>query len=179
MNKKVFSVAELTAILTSAKRGGQYVTIEGASDVKLNKFPTDGSERIRIADDFKPKHHFVAKFHFCEDYEKKMAKALGISDYNASDSNRKHIVKNALMQYISTGNYCMIYMPESYSDSGITLNGRPLTDEEVAYMNRYKSHSTSKSVVDYRTISLHNIERLAIGKEVYQLCFGQQVSVAV
>jgi hypothetical protein len=180
MKKKILSVSELVAVMSVAKANGRYVTITASSEVKLNKFPTDGSERIRIDADFKPRHEFVVKFHFGADYEKAMTRALGLGkDYNASDKNRVHIVKNVLMQYVSTGTTCMIYMPESYVEGGYTLNGKPLTAEQSAYLARYKSKSSSESsAVEYRTIAVRNISRIAINNEVYELAIYNEVEQA-
>ena len=176
--KKVLSLDELVAIMSAAKSGGRYVTITASSEVKLNKFPTDGSERIRIDADFKPRHNFVVKFHFGADYEKAMTRALG-KEYHATDKNRIHIVKNVLMQYVSTGTTCMIYMPESYVEGGYTLNGKPLTAEQSAYLTRYKSKSSSdSSAVDYRTLAVRNIQRIAINNEVYELAIYSEVERA-
>ena len=175
---KIFSVDDLVAVVKSAKAGGQYVTLYGESDVKLNKFPTDGSERIRIKDGFQPKKRFHVKFHFGQDYEKAMSKALGQADYTASDANRVHLVPNVIMQYVSTGNTCFIYMPESHFSDGTFLDGKPISDEDKAYMERYKSKSKGGAVVEYRTIGLKNISRIAVGGEVYDICIGQAVSVA-
>ena len=36
------------AFLSSAKSGGRFVTLVCETKIRTNKFPTDGSERIRI-----------------------------------------------------------------------------------------------------------------------------------
>lgn len=174
---KIFSVEDLVAVVKAAKAGGQYVTIYGESDIKLNKFPTDGSERVRIKDDFQPRKRFHVQFHFGQDYEKTMAKALGTSDYTASDCNRVHLVPNVIMQYVSTGTTCFIYIPENYESDGTFLNGEPISAEDYAYMERYKSKSKSNAVVEYRTLSVKNISRIAINKEVYDICIGEAASM--
>ncbi len=170
---KIFSVDELVAIVKSAKAGGQYVALYGESDFRMNKFPTDGSERVRIKDNFQPKKRFCVKFHFGQDYEKTMAKAMGVDSYTASDCNRTHLVDNVIMQYISTGTTCFIYMPESYIDGGMWLNGQPISDEDKAYAMRYKAKSNAAAVT-YRTLNVKNISRIAIGGEVYDICISQQ-----
>ena len=175
--KKIFSVSDLVGILKSAKCGGQYVALYGESDYKLNKFPTDGSERIRIKDGFQPRKKFVVKFHFGEDYERKMSKMLG-EEYKASDKNRIHLVKNVLMQFASTGTTCVIYMPESYTDNGIYLNGQPISEEDLAYAKRYKS-PTKASAIEYRNLNVTNVERIAVGGETYEVCIGQAQQTAV
>lgn len=176
--KKIFSVSELVAVMKAAKAGGQYVTLYGESDYKMNKFPTDGSERIRIKDNFQPRKRFSVKFHFGQDYEKTMAKVMGVDDYTASDSNRIHLVDNVIMQYVSTGTTCFIYMPESYTDKGMFLNGQPISDEDKEYAQHYKA-KVSPSKIPYRNIGVKNISEIHIGKEVYECCIGQaQVALA-
>ena len=170
--KKIFTTEELIAIMASAKAGGRYVTLTGHSDVNLNKFPTDGSARVRIDDAFKPVSNFKIKFHFGEDYEKKMSAILGC-DYHASDANREHLVKNVVMRYKSTGTICLIYMGENKTYLGTTLNGNELTDEETEYMNHYKSKSTSNSAVNYRTISVNNVDTITMNGETYEVMIGK------
>jgi hypothetical protein len=102
-----------------------------------------------------------------------MAKAMGVDSYTASDCNRTHLVDNVIMQYISTGTTCFIYMPESYIDGGMWLNGQPISDEDKAYAMRYKAKS-SAAAVTYRTLNVKNISRIAIGGEVYDICISQQ-----
>lgn len=169
--KKIFSVSELVAVTKAAKAGGQYVTIYGETDYRMNKFPTDGSARERIKDDFQPRKRFRAKFHFGQDYEKAMAKALGVDSYKASDSNRTHLVKNVIVQYLSTGNVCFIYMPETQDDLGMFLNGEPISDEDKAYAKRFKAKS-SASTLEYRNISVKNISKIVIGGETYEVLIG-------
>jgi hypothetical protein len=100
---KIFTLDELTAILKAAKSksGGQYVTIYCESDYKMNKFPTDGSERVRIKDGFQPRKRYCIKYHFGQDYDKMMSKLLG-TDHVSHDDNREHLVENVLMRFKST-----------------------------------------------------------------------------
>jgi len=176
--KKIFSVADLSAILSAAKCGGQYVSVSGKSEIKLNKFPTDGSKKIRLDENFKPYEEFSVSFHFGQDYDKTMSRLLGC-DYKASDANRVHLVKNVLMQYVSTGTTCIIYMPENYTASATMINGKELTDEEKAYMARYKSKAKpSASPLEYRTLGVKNLTRIAIDHEVYEVCIGKEVQAS-
>lgn len=167
--KKISSVAELTNILANAKAGGQFVTIYGESDVKLNKFPTDGSERIHIKADFTPRNRFSVTYNFKADYEKAMAKALGVDSYTAHDANRIHLIKNVMMQYVSTGTICLIYMPVNYHFEGTFLGGKEMSAEDTTYMNRYKSKAKSNSPLPYRTLNVKNVSKIAIGKEMYEV----------
>lgn len=167
--KKIFSVDELVATMKAAKAGGQYVTLYGESDYRMNKFPTDGSQRERIRDGFQPRVKFSVKFHFGEDYEKRMSKITG-EDYKASDSNRIHLVKNVIMQFVSTGTTCFIYMPESYKPLGMYLDGEVISDEDRAYAKRYQAKSNSDSF--YRNLNVKNIEKIVIGGEVVECMIG-------
>ncbi|MCQ2388019.1 MAG: hypothetical protein MJ066_06230 [Clostridia bacterium] len=161
------TIADIVSVFANAKNGGQFATIEGASEIKLNKFPTDNSERIRIKDGFQPMAEFTIQFHFGADYERAMAKAMGVADYTASDSNRKHLVPNLVMQYLSTGNVCVIYMPTNKVSKGITLNGKPISEEDKAYMEHYKAPKRGSAMVEYRTISVKNIKRITFGGITY------------
>ena len=130
MAHTIFTTENLANVLKEAKAGGQFVTIYGETPIKLNKYPTDGSERVKINDDFNPTKRFHVTFNFAEDYEKTMAKALGVDNYDASDYNREHIVHNILMRYISTDNVCLIYLPKFYQNDGTFLNGKTITKEQ-------------------------------------------------
>ena len=98
-----------------------------------------------------------------------MSRILG-EDYKATDTNRRHIVKNVIMQYISTGNVCLIYIPNNYSKNDIILNDEPISIVDKAYMERFMSKKkTSTSVIEYRTLSLKNIKSISINKEKYDV----------
>jgi len=167
---ELHTCSELVNVLTTAKeqekRGGEFTAVYGVSDYRMNKFPTDGSEKIRISDDFSAKNNFHVVFHFSQDYEKTMAKVLGLESYDAHDSNRVHIIPNVLMQYVSTGNICLIYMPENYVYDGLTVNGHTATEEEKAYAERYKA-KRSASTLPYRTLGVKNITKVVIGQTEY------------
>ena len=47
-----------------------------------------------------------------------------------------------------------------------TLNGKPLTDKEIAYMKKYLK-KPSKSTIDYVTIGIKNIYKIVADKETY------------
>lgn len=168
MEQTISSISELVTVMNNAKAGGQYVSIYGETAVKLNKFPTDGSGRVRINADFTPTKRFCVEYHFAQDYDKTMSKLLG-EDYKASDANRIHLVKNVVMQYISTGNTCLIYMPESYSKTGTFLGGVELNDEQKEYMARYTPKHNSSSPLNYRTIGVKNVTKMVIGKVTYHI----------
>lgn len=170
MNKNIItSVDEFVTLMANAKCNGKYVTVYGESDVKLNKFNTDGLPKEHIKDDFCPRTDFSVTFHFGQDYEKTMSKILGEA-YKATDKNRRHLVKNVIMQYISTGNVCLIYIPNNYSKNDIILNGKKISEEDEAYMKRFMpKKKVSSSVIEYRTLSLKNIKSISINKEKYDV----------
>lgn len=162
--KIIRTIDELVRFFESAKNAkGQYVSLIGESEVKMNKFPKEG-ERVRIDEDFTPMKTFLIKYHFGASYEKRMAKLLGLDSYTASDKNRVHLVKNVLMQYVSTGNICAICMPENYTLTCVTLNGKELTSEQTAYMERYKA---TRKYNNYLTIPISKVKQIRMGGEVY------------
>lgn len=167
--KKISSVSELKDVLMNAKAGGRYVTIYAEKEITLRKFPTDDSERIRLADGFKPISHFSVQFHFGADYEKAVEKKLGTSFVKAQDDNRETLIPNVMMRYKSTDNVCLIYMPENRHYGDTTLNGKVLTADELAYMEHYVPRNNSNAIVEYRTISARNVKKLVINKEVYEV----------
>ena len=176
--KTIKTLDELVALLNKAKKtnGGQFVSLLGESEVKLNKFPKEG-ERVRIDEAFAPVYKFCIEYNFGADYEKRMAKLLGVDKYDASDANRKHLVSNCLMQYISTGKLCFICMPNSFSKKGVFLNGKELTAEQVAYMNLYKAKRNASM---YITMPISKVKELHLGGEVYVLDIQQSTyAVAV
>ena len=170
MNTNIItSVDEFINIMANAKCNGKYVTVYGESDIKLNKFNTDGLPKERIKDDFQPRTSFSVTFHFGQDYEKTMSKILG-EDYKATDTNRRHIVKNVIMQYISTGTVCLIYIPNNYCKNNIILNDEPISVVDKAYMERFMpKKKASTAVIEYRTLSLKNIKSISINKEKYDV----------
>lgn len=170
MANVINTLASLINVLSVAKNGGQFASIEYETPIRLNKFPTDGSERVRLADGFAPTNRVIASFHFGEDYERAMARATGVSEYTAKgNGNTFHIVTNLLMQYISTGNVCVICIPSNYKPLGTFVNGHLMTDEEKAYMGHYKPKSSNDSPLDYRTIGIKNVRRVTFGGVTYEV----------
>lgn len=174
----VTNVAELVTILTTAKAGGQYVALYGETPVRVNKYPngTKACER-KTAEPFdtslNPTKGWHIKYHFGEDYERKMAKALGLDAYDADGGgNRIHLVPNVLMQYVSTGNVCVIAMPEDRHKDGLLCNGVPATTEQAEYIARYEQASKSSGVVDYLTIGVKNVRKMVVGKTTYHLALA-------
>lgn len=166
-NNIITTVDEFIELMSNAKCNGKYVTVYGESDIKLNKFNTDGLPKEHIKDGFQPRTDFSVTFHFGQDYEKTMSKILG-EDYKATDTNRRHLVKNVVMQYISTGNVCLIYIPNNYSKNNIILDGEKISAEDETYMKRFMpKKKSSSSVIEYRTLSLKNIKSISINKEKY------------
>ena len=169
---KVTKLSYLSQILRSklGRCNGQWVTITASVPVSLNRYPTDGSARIRLDDDFCPRRNYIVKINWAEDYSLRMSKLLGC-DYKASDANRIHIVKNVLMMYIKTRNVCLIYIPKEQTDLGITIDGRTPTAEEVAKIARYtsKAGANNKPIVEYRTVGIRNVTRIAIDNDVYDI----------
>lgn len=167
--KSINSVAEMEAIMRNAKCGGQFVTITAETPIKLNKFPTDGRKRCeedRI--NFTATNRFRVKFNFGKDYDKAMSALLGY-DYKATDSNREHIVPNVMMRYISTGNTCLIYMPNEYEPMGTFFNGHEASAEEKARIALYKSNSTNNSPMPYRTVGVRNVTKVCINHVEYNV----------
>ena len=167
---KITSVEQLAQVLKDAKCGGQFVTLNIVKAADMNVFPTDGSEKIRRNPDFVAFNSYSVQLHYSEDYEKKMAKALGVESYEAHASNRVHIVKNALMQYTTTGNICFIYLPTEYLNSQVVgANGEPLNAKDLAYYNRYKSPKRKSGIVEYRNVGIANIKSIAMAGKLYVL----------
>ena len=177
---KITTITDFINVINSIKARGRFATLSAITDIKLNKFPTDGSEKVRIADNFTPKAEFKIQFHFGADYERAMAKVLNIDEYNAHDSNRTHLVKNLIMQYLTTQTICLIYMPCNKLGYRQTLNGIELTKEQLEYLNRYKSKSKSSAPLEYRTIGIDKIKSLTFDGNTYEIDIQQlKVSKAI
>ena len=168
MAQVITTAQEFINMVKNASANGHYVTVYGESDVQLRKFNTDGLPKEHIKDDFHPRSEFSVTFHFGQDYEKTMSKILG-EDYKASDKNRRHIVKNVVMQYISTGTVCLIYMPQNYNKSRIILDGETISAADEAYMKRFMPQGKKSATVEYRTLSLSNITAISINHEKYDV----------
>lgn len=177
----ITSVQQLVGVLSTAKCGGQFVTIYGETDQgkKYNKFPTDGSERIKRDETMSITKRFSVTYNFGTDYDKKMSKILG-EEYHAHDANRIHLLKNVIMQYVSTGNSCLIYIDGQYRSGGTFVNGEPITEEQKAYLAKYASKAKkSASVLEYRTLSLCNVKEIHINKEVYVINITKPTRIAI
>lgn len=169
MSKMISTVSEFVTVMESAKVGGQFVTVYGSKEKALNK----GRGANAIDPNFKPIRTFHAQFHFGEDYDKKVAKMMAqgqeVPEYDAAKrANITHLVPNVVMQYLSTGTTCLIVMPTSWTEDSLTLNGRPLTQDEITYMQKYLKKS-SPSKLPYKTLGLKNITKITMGKETYEV----------
>ena len=168
---EIKSVNEFVALmekLAATRTAGQFVTLYGESEVKLNKKATDGSNDIKPAD-FCPKVKFHITFNFGQDYEKTMSRIMG-ENYVASDHNRRHIVKNVLMEYVSTGTICLIYMKDDYRYDGTFVNGHEVTAEEKTMIDKFTSKAQgSKPIVAYRTLNVKNIYKIVARGEEYNI----------
>lgn len=168
--KTINSISEMESIMRNAHCGGQFVTITAETPLKLNQFPTDGrkrSEEDRI--NFTATKVFRVKFNFGKDYDKAMSALLGY-DYKATDSNREHIVPNVMMRYISTGNTCLIYMPNEYEPMGTFFNGHEASAEELARIDLYKSKGNkNNSPLPYRTVGVRNVTKVCINHVEYNV----------
>ena len=169
--KNITTIDELKSVLSKAKStcGGQFVTYTIVKPVSMNAYPTDGSEKVRRVDSFVANYEHKFQIHFGTDYDKQMAKLLGVDIYEAHDSNSEHLVPNVLKRIISTGNVCLISIkPKSDSFKYLGADGKELSAEDMAYMLRYKTKS-SKRELPYYTISVKYLKRLAINKEEYKV----------
>lgn len=162
--------SEMTFAVEESKRSGQFITLYIEKPVDLAAFPTDGSEKIRRDKSFQPQKAYQVQLHFSADYEKAMAKALGVDEYHKSaDTNRETIVPNVLMRYISTNNVCFVHMPTQYLNKRyMNEYGEPLSEEQVAYMNHYKKAAKAE-ILPYRTISIKYVKSIAMGGQRYIL----------
>lgn len=157
------------AFLSSAKSGGRFVTLVCETKIRTNKFPTDGSERIRIDESLVFTKRYAVTYNFGSDYEKAMSKALG-EEYTASEQpNRVHIVPNVLLQLADSGKAYIIYINGMISQSETLCNGKPATEEQIAYLNRYKPKAKTTEVVKYRNVSIENVREMHINKEVHTI----------
>ena len=194
MAKNQITVSRLTQFLTlmaSAKAGGQFASITYEVKMrKLNKYPkvvrddngnlvpdVNGTTMSRAEMKAHPELAFafenvtkqgLVSFHFNADYEKAMAKALGIDSYDADDSNRFHLLASVAMMYLSTKNICAIAMPQSSRTLGIFVDGNAASDEQISYIEPYKQPDTN-SVVPYITIGLQNVIKMNVNNTEYSV----------
>jgi len=151
--------------------GAPYAAIYAEVDVKVNAFPTDGSERInRKAINFNPTKRFHVTYHFGEDYNNAMSKALGTDYSKGADDNRETIISNVLMRYKSTANACLIYMKGDYVSDGKFNNGVAYTADDELNEIRYASKASKGSnPVEYRTLSVKNVSKVVANGTTYEL----------
>ena len=161
------SLKQLVSVLSVAKCGGQFVTYTIVKPVTMNVFPTDGSERERRDPNFVANYEQRFQINYGTDYDKQMAKKLGLDSYEAHDSNSEHIVPNVLKVLKSTGNVCFISIePKEIEKHYIGADGQLLSESELAYMRRYKA-KPSVGVLPYFTISAKYIKRIALNNAEY------------
>jgi hypothetical protein len=175
---EVTSVKELIEILdmckNTEKRGGEKVWINGNTACHTNKFPYDSEgnalprrftnqhPELALSGEWKKQWHI--ELNFSADYAKKMAKVLGIEDYTPrKDDNREHLIPAVLMRYRSTANVCVIAMPTNYINDGVTRDGQPATEQDLAYLKPYIQKKNDSKVIDYLTIGVKNITSISIG----------------
>lgn len=176
MTQTITTIAALVAILSRATScKGQYATVTASTPIDLYK--REGGSRSKTAEaidpNFCPRSEFKVKWHLGEDYERAMSAALGTTYKKGADSNRETIYGGILMRYKSTNNVCLIYLKGDREYLGTTLNGKALTEEEEAYLARFrKTNNGAGNPVDYRTLSVVNIKRIAFGGEVYDVAIN-------
>lgn len=167
------------AYLSAAKSGGRFVTLVCETKIRTNKFPTDGSERIRIDESLVFTKRYSVTYNFGADYERAMSKALG-EEYTASEQpNRVHIVPNVLLQLADSGKAYIIYINGMISQSDTLCNGEVATEEQIAYLNRYKPKAKTNEVVKYRNVSIENVKEIHINKEVHTIAISNPTIVKV
>lgn len=186
----VSTLIQFINLMAAAKAGGQYASITYEVKMrKLNKYPkvvrgengtlipdaVNGTTMSRAEMKAHPELAFelenvtkqgLVSYHFNADYEKAMAKALGIESYDADDSNRFHLLASVAMMYLSTKNICAIAMPESSRTLGIFVDGIAASDEQIAYIEPYKQPKT-ETTVPYITVGLQNIIKMNVNNTEY------------
>lgn len=172
--KKIENVTtfnDLVRLMKALKIGGQKVELYAETPVSgILKFPTDGSERTRIPDDFKPTNRYHVNYNFGTDYEGAMSRALGEDYTKGIDENVDTIIPNVLMRYKSTNNPCFIYINGMEVSEGKFNNGKPYTAEDEAMEKRYKSLAEKKSYpVKYRRVGVKNVTKLVANHVTYNL----------
>lgn len=174
MNKIVVirSLKDLVSTIKELKIGGQKVTIYAEVAVTgINKFPTDGSERVHISTlGFNPTSRYHVNYNFGTDYEGAVSRAIG-EDYEKSiDENVETIIPNVLMRYKSTNNPCFIYINGVETSEGKFNNGKPYTAEDEATEARYKSKATKSDYpVKYRRVGVKNVTRMTANHTTYEI----------
>lgn len=166
---EVTNLLQFIKLLSAAKCGGQFVSIEYESNVTTNKYPK-GTARKDMRPEIALQGVWTKRnrveYHFKQDYEKTVAAALGIDSYEAHDGNREHLLPSIIMRYISTGNVCCIAMPTDVQKLGVFRDGNPATAADLEYLEPYKVTKPA-GVVPYITIGVKNIRRMCIGGAEY------------
>ena len=167
----VTSLNDLIVLMANAAQRGEYATLYAETPISLLKYPTDGSEKIHISElGFNPTSRYHVTYHFGEDYEKAMSKALGEDYTKSAKKNVQTLISGILMRYISTNNVCFIYMKGTNVSDGKFNNGNPYTPADEETEKRYTSTAAKGSnPVDYRTVSVKNVSRLTIHNVEYDL----------
>lgn len=183
--KKITKVADLISIVRTAKAGGQFATIEGEHTTKFNQFPNEDyckakgitlasgkgskalNEQYRFGgEDYK--FRFKVAFHFGQDYDKTLEKA-GLSRSEEGANKPIDHFGGIAIGYPTTNNVCLVYMQADYTADGYYLNGKKVEDTEtLEYIKGYKSISKPQAV-EYRTIGVRNIRRVAVAGETYEV----------
>jgi hypothetical protein len=171
IEKVVTSVAEFVNLMKDAKAGGQICWAYGKTEYKVNKYPNGTTPKERCPElafryaDVKKLWH--VQFNFAADYDKKWEKVFG-EEHTSHDENRRHLLKNVVMTFISTGNVCLIAMPTDRVNDGIEIDGHIANEEETAYCELYKQ-SRKPSAIPYLNIGLKNIYKLSVNGVVYEV----------
>jgi len=168
---RVTTLKKMVEILKAAKLGGQFVTLYAEVGIKLNKYPTDGSEKIHISElGFNPTNRYHVNYQFGIDYERAMSKALGEDYTKGGNDNIETLIPNLLMRYKSTNNPCIIYINGTNYADGKFNNGLPYTEKDEQTEKRYTSKaSKTYAPVEYRTVSVRNVTRITANHTTYEI----------
>ena len=187
--KKIVKVADLISIVRTAKANGQFATIEGEHNTKFNQFPNEdycNEKGITLASGKGSKvlnepfrfnglpytYRFKVQFHFGQDYDRTLSALGGERSENGANKPIDHFGGIAI-GYPTTNNVCLVYMQGDYKGIGYFLNGNEVTDAEtLAYIKGYKSVSKPQ-LVEYRTIGVRNIRRVAVAGETYEVAISE------
>ena len=169
------TIDELRNLLRTAKCGGQFATVTAETEMTLRVNPTDGWDGGKRDKTLPiPTNRYTISYHFGQDYENTMARLLGVEEYEGEHRDGKVVVlPNLLYYWESTRNYVMAFIVANRSFIGRFVDGRPITPEENEYYNHYKPIKGDE-VIEYRTIGIHNITRLAIGGTEYLVNIPKQ-----
>lgn len=171
VKKVVTSVTEFVTLMKAAKAGGQLCWVYGKTDYHTNKYPNGTAPKERCPElafryaNVKKLWH--AQFNFAADYDKKWEKVFG-EEHTSHDENRRHLLKNVVMTFLSTGNVCLVVMPTDRVNDGIEIDGRTANEEETAYCELYKQ-KRKPSAIPYMNPSLRNIYKLSINGVEYEV----------